>query len=465
MVGLGPVTRHFELPAGMECAPVVLAAVDEPGLQCRIGFTYRQWRGVGAQRAGHLQEDIRGRHADLQAPQVMRLVNRVLHVVEAARAGVVDGQPHQAAPGESLAHDRARGTVDDTPHVRDRFEYVGQDERTAQRKGVVECCEVDARDVQRTRAGQFDGVAFATELAGVVDADPQATLGSRLELPAHPAHGFDCGVLVDMHVRGGEHSRLRRRSERRMAQSDGAGRQEEIAALHAGWRIAASGSAAIMRQRSSPHPSNARRALCPTRMSCTPVIMPVEIYAPARSGRPSEAALLAANASASSVACRATLPRPTSFSSIHVATWISAACDCQSPISAPMMTPQLLPKSATTAPEPRSLSVASGLLATSTPMHMVPTSSIAVEILQSVRPAAASDFTMMPISASTAENPPANTGHSTTVPGDGRCTLCWNTGPMSRGSLYCADHCGGMRATFQPATSSGQRRSAALWQR
>ena len=49
----------------------------------------------------------------------------------------------------------------------------------------------------------------------------------------------------------------------------------------------------------------------------------------------------------------------------------------QSCTAAPTTTPQLLPKSETTAPGPSSFSVASGLLAISMPMHSSPTSSAA----------------------------------------------------------------------------------------
>ena len=112
-------------------------------------------------------------------------------------------------------------------------------------------------------------------------------------------------IAVDVHV-GGGHQRRRRLSAaaaRECAAHSAPSADERVAPVHphaAVMRARGCGVARTARQPTSPRPWNTWRERWPGRMSCTPVIMPVVITSPARSGRPRRAHLASAKASAPS---------------------------------------------------------------------------------------------------------------------------------------------------------------------
>ena len=107
--------------------PVVLGAVDDAGLDAGIDLAIGHRRGVGAERRDHVDEDVGLDDAELHALQVVDRVDRLLRVVEGARAAVVEGERRRRRaarrPRSDLVADRA---VHHLAHVLVRAEDVGQ---------------------------------------------------------------------------------------------------------------------------------------------------------------------------------------------------------------------------------------------------------------------------------------------------------------------------------------------------
>src|SRR6185503_12353695 len=434
MIGLRPIVRHFELPAGVIRAPVVLGAFDQVGLHRRVDFAEWQRGRIAAQSCDRRDENVRRRYANLQSVQVGRLMHRPAHVIERARSGVVDRQADQLASSELLQHLGAGLTVRGAPHVLDGVEDIRQREHAGGRKRVVERREVHAHDVESAEARQIHGIRFSAQLARVIDANSQATIGLRSDPLAHPTHGLHGRIAVDVHVCCSHQPfAVERCGCARVRGTERSQADEGIAPVHA---LLARGVARTARHPTSPKPWKMCCERWPGRMLCTPVIIPVEMTAPACSGRPRRAALASVNASAPSGPWRTDVtPRPTNSSSMNVCA-VTSYNPRQSSTAVPTTTPQLLPKSATTAPGPRSFNVASGLLAISIPMHSSPTKSAASSSVHSNLSGGASRPTQSTISASTAANPPSNTGQSIVRPGAATWTLGAKIGPIRRSSAY-----------------------------
>ena len=137
--------------------------------------------GIRAERAHQADENVRGRHADLEPVRSAGVHDRAQVVVEAARAGVVEREPDETARLERLQDLAAGRAVERAAHVRRGIEHVRQRQDVREREGVVERGDVDARDVERAEAREVDGVGLAAELPGVVDADAQAAAGLALD--------------------------------------------------------------------------------------------------------------------------------------------------------------------------------------------------------------------------------------------------------------------------------------------
>ncbi len=136
--------------------------------------------------------------------QVLRRNDRMLGVVEAARAGIVDRQAHQAAALEAAQHRVGHAVIQCGALVRDRLEHVGQAQCLGQREGVVQRTGVDAGDVDGTEAGHVDRFRFAAQLARVVLPQAQPALGFAFQRFADPLHRSDGGVVGHVHIGGGQ---------------------------------------------------------------------------------------------------------------------------------------------------------------------------------------------------------------------------------------------------------------------
>jgi len=139
--------------------------------------------------------------------------------------------------------------------------------------------------------------------------------------------------------------------------------------------------------------------------------------------------------------------------------------DCQSTISAPSSSPALLPKSLATTAGPKSLMLASGLLAISMPTYIDCTKRRAVSVVHSVTFAGASFASCTTNSASIAANPRANTGASKVASSEACCTELLKIGPTSRCAPYFWLRGSGIQPTFQPAIESLQSAMASSWHR
>ena len=96
MLGFRVELADFTMAAIGQGGDVVFCTVDDASLQCRIDFTpgHRRWRR--AERLDHLDRRWTLLHADLQALEVVRRVDRFL-AVETAGAGVVVSQADETA--------------------------------------------------------------------------------------------------------------------------------------------------------------------------------------------------------------------------------------------------------------------------------------------------------------------------------------------------------------------------------
>ncbi len=166
------------MPAGMEAAHVVLRAVDQVRLQ--RGETSPKGSGVGLAPSARIScdEDVRRRHAHLQAVQVApaRARRGACCRSSARRNRRWQGQPGRAlgetAQTRAPARHPSRGAC--APSSRTR--RAGAGTRVAG-KALLSAREVHAGDVDDAVARQVDGVGFAAELAGVVHTDAKAALG------------------------------------------------------------------------------------------------------------------------------------------------------------------------------------------------------------------------------------------------------------------------------------------------
>ncbi|CEE55120.1 hypothetical protein XAC2852_110010 [Xanthomonas citri pv. citri] len=204
MLALRPVMRGFEMPAGLKAAHVVFRTVDHVRFHRRKRFAQRHRRGVGAQHAHQLEEDVRRSHPQFQALEIFRAVQRMLGVVEAARARIVDGKTDQIALLEAAQHAVADMPVDGATQMRYRVEHIRQAQRLSEREGVVQRAGIHTGDVDGAEARHVDRLRFAAQLAGVVLAQLEPAVGAFFQLLAEPAHRFHGGVIADVHIGGSE---------------------------------------------------------------------------------------------------------------------------------------------------------------------------------------------------------------------------------------------------------------------
>ena len=173
------------------CSPRLRSGASASPSRPRRTAAASGWRRA---RRSPGDEDVRGRHANLQAVQIGGLVHR-------ARARCrTSASPRRRSPGRparaarSLRSTAAPGlAVRGATHVLDGVEHVGQREESRQRKRIVQRREVHARDVERAEARQVDRVGFAAQLARVIDANSQATVGLLLRC-ARPIQRTACTV-------------------------------------------------------------------------------------------------------------------------------------------------------------------------------------------------------------------------------------------------------------------------------
>ena len=350
----------------------------------------------------------------------LRHVDGAPHVVEAAHAGVVDARGRRGRARAKSARMRAtRLAVHRAAHVLHRVEHIGQGGDAGQRECIVERREVDAGQVDRAEAGHVDGVLLAPELARVVDADAEFAAGRGGQLLADPAHRLHGRVTVTCTSAACSARSDLSRGGARVATAPPPASAAPCVGSASGARLRVPG---CVPRRDAGHRAAAQRA------------DPVESPAPRFAGqdvvdaaRRAGADVLARHAAAGrgvrseparTRAHRAALgqapvpPRPTLRPSMNVSQVMPSRTRCrQSSISGPSSRPALLPKSEMTTAGPRSLIVASGLLAGSTPTCMLPTTAAASSSVQVSWSAGASAPSRKTYSASTAAKPPAKTGH------------------------------------------------------
>ena len=122
----------------------------------------------------------------------------------------------------------------------DGIEDVRQNHRASRRERIVERTEVHARHVERAAARQLDGVRFATELPGVIDANSQSAVR----------------LLFD--VDGPSSAPLRRSDNRRRARRRPSGVRRDVR----------TSDAAFARAQSAPTPRRASRRFIAMRSRC-----------------------------------------------------------------------------------------------------------------------------------------------------------------------------------------------------
>lgn len=101
--------------------------VGDTGLDRAVDLASGHRRGVGAARADHVDEQVRRHYPDLHAGETVDRVDRVLAVVEAARAGVVTGEADQVVVGEGGEDVGADVTIEHLVHVLGGTEGAGSD--------------------------------------------------------------------------------------------------------------------------------------------------------------------------------------------------------------------------------------------------------------------------------------------------------------------------------------------------
>ncbi|KAG1078581.1 hypothetical protein G6F40_016649 [Rhizopus arrhizus] len=96
--------------------------------------------------------------------QILRRNDRMLGVVEAACAGIVDRQSDQVAAFKAAQHRVCHAAIERGALVRDRPEDIGQAKRLGQGKCIVQCTGIHAGDVDGTEACHVDRFRLAAQL-------------------------------------------------------------------------------------------------------------------------------------------------------------------------------------------------------------------------------------------------------------------------------------------------------------
>ncbi len=207
------VLGHRVVVVEHEARGVVLGAVDHTGLQCIEYLVVAHRHAVAAERVHHVDEHRVAHDAELHTLEVLDALDRLLGVVEAARASVHPAQAHQPGLGivgdlvEQLLPDRP---VDDLLHVRRVAEEIWKVEDVEIVDDRAERAHADPRQRQRTDLRLLDRFLFSPELHRRIDLHGDPPAGRGLELLAHAGDGRDRGITFRMDVRSLEHHLLLR---------------------------------------------------------------------------------------------------------------------------------------------------------------------------------------------------------------------------------------------------------------
>jgi hypothetical protein len=125
VTGGGRVFLHFVELAGLDRGEGVLLTVNGSRLQRRVEFRERQRHGVGAERREGVDEDRDLNHADLEAFDVLHLIDRALGGGEVPEPVVPIAKPDQPLRGQHVEQFGADGPV----HDRVDFMVVVEEER------------------------------------------------------------------------------------------------------------------------------------------------------------------------------------------------------------------------------------------------------------------------------------------------------------------------------------------------
>src|SRR5262249_55643660 len=156
-------------------------------------------------------EDRIPHHPDLEPLEVADILDRLLAVVDVARAGVHPAKPDESRGRmirqllEQFIADRA---IDHLLHVRVVAKHERQIEHVELGNERAHGADADARDGKRTDLGLLDHLLLAAELHRRVHLDAEAAAARRFEFPAHRHDRFHGRIAERMHVGGLEHELL-----------------------------------------------------------------------------------------------------------------------------------------------------------------------------------------------------------------------------------------------------------------
>jgi hypothetical protein len=192
---------------------------------------------VAAERVHRVDEDRIAHHADLEALQIVDRPDRLLGVVDVARAGIHPGEADQARRrmvAELLHQLVADLAVDDLLHVSRIAEHERQVEDVELGNERSHRTDADAGHGEGADLRLLDHLLLAAELHRRIHLDAETAARRRFELLAHALDRLDRRIAERMHVgRLQHHLRLRKsRGRRGRSQGEHGDRQEWFHQFH-----------------------------------------------------------------------------------------------------------------------------------------------------------------------------------------------------------------------------------------